>query len=423
MNRNRRRWLAAGLAGIAGFGAWRLRSFWPQDGFTNPCLGPLPPDLASHPLVTAGLGRTRSAARLGWPRALLHQRRRRPCRRRTLAALGFRRSSHRSSPTPPAPIRPRRTSSAPTSAGCWHCSPTCRPATRRCCWRSTSIATTAAKPCHELTHFSVGNDVCAAAVTARARALRMDRLDPSVSRRRASTNSSASRRSARAPSSGFPRPRASTRPANAATPSTPRSPQARLPLLTHAGAERATPGDDELDNPLRLRRALDHGVRVIAAHCATMGKSRDLDRGPDGPMVDSFTLFERLMDEPRYEKLLVGDLSAIPQLGRTGAPLRRIIERGAPGGDWSRAPAARQRLSAARPAAALLAARRSSTRACSIRPPSNRCSPSAATTRCCSTSSSSAACASTASGWPTTSSTAATSSRRRRSAQPVESPA
>ncbi len=112
--------------------------------------------------------------------------------------------------------------------------------------------------------------------------------------------------------------------------------EARLPLLTHTGEERATPGDDELDNPLRLRRALDHGVRVIAAHCASMGKSRDLDHGSDGPTVASFALFERLMDDARYEHLLVGDLAAIPQLGRTGAPLKRILERGAPGGDWSR---------------------------------------------------------------------------------------
>ena len=52
-----------------------------------------------------------------------------------------------------------------------------------------------------------------------------------------------------------------------------------LPLITHAGEERATPGDDALGNPLRLRRALEHGVRVVVAHSASMGSSRDLDKG------------------------------------------------------------------------------------------------------------------------------------------------
>ncbi|HSD59300.1 MAG TPA: amidohydrolase family protein, partial [Burkholderiales bacterium] len=108
-----------------------------------------------------------------------------------------------------------------------------------------------------------------------------------------------------------------------------------LPLITHAGAERAAPGDDELGNPLRLRRALEHGVRVVVAHCASMGEGRDLDRGPAGPWVDNFALFERLMDEPRYDGRLFGDLSALPQSARAGAPLKRILERAAPGGDWS----------------------------------------------------------------------------------------
>ncbi len=51
MNRSRRYWLAAGLAGLASLGLWRIRGMWPEDGVTNPCLGPLPPDLAHHPLV------------------------------------------------------------------------------------------------------------------------------------------------------------------------------------------------------------------------------------------------------------------------------------------------------------------------------------------------------------------------------------
>ena len=56
----------------------------------------------------------------------------------------------------------------------------------------------------------------------------------------------------------------------------------RIPLLTHGGRERAVrgTGDDTLGNPLRVRRALDHGVRVIVAHCASFGAGVDLDAGP-----------------------------------------------------------------------------------------------------------------------------------------------
>jgi hypothetical protein len=70
-----------------------------------------------------------------------------------------------------------------------------------------------------------------------------------------------------------------------------------LPLISHAGRELAVVGADAQDhgNPLKLRRALDAGVRVVVAHCASLGEDRDLDQGPGGPTVDSFALFGRLM--------------------------------------------------------------------------------------------------------------------------------
>jgi len=102
-----------------------------------------------------------------------------------------------------------------------------------------------------------------------------------------------------------------------------------LPLITHAGLERALAGTDaqEWGNPLRLRRALDHGVRVIVAHCASMGEDRDIDRGSGGAASSSFELFSRMMDEPRYVGRLYGDLSAMTQSARAGPALRRVIER------------------------------------------------------------------------------------------------
>jgi len=103
----------------------------------------------------------------------------------------------------------------------------------------------------------------------------------------------------------------------------------QIPLISHAGLERSVLGREahEFGNPLRLRRALDAGVRVVVAHCASMGEDRDLDKGPSGPYVDSFKLFERLMGVARYEKLLFGDISAMTQVNRAGPALARVIER------------------------------------------------------------------------------------------------
>ena len=91
----------------------------------------------------------------------------------------------------------------------------------------------------------------------------------------------------------------------------------RLPLLSHAGDERAVRGHDEsLGNPLRLRRPLDAGVRVIVAHCASLGMGRDLDR-PDAPAAGAnFALFARLIDTPAYRDHVYGDLSAVAQGNR-----------------------------------------------------------------------------------------------------------
>lgn len=103
----------------------------------------------------------------------------------------------------------------------------------------------------------------------------------------------------------------------------------KLPLISHAGLERAVVGTDTQDfgNPLRLRRALDAGVRVVVAHCASMGQDRDLDKGENGPFVDSFLLFSRLFEERRYEKHLFGDISAMTQVNRAGPSLVKVVER------------------------------------------------------------------------------------------------
>ncbi len=102
-----------------------------------------------------------------------------------------------------------------------------------------------------------------------------------------------------------------------------------IALLTHAGDEHAVAGVDaqKLGNPLLLRKPLEHGVKVIVAHCATMGSNQDIDKGANGKEIENYDLFARLMSEPRYEGQLYGDISAVPQVNRYGPALVDIIQR------------------------------------------------------------------------------------------------
>lgn len=103
---------------------------------------------------------------------------------------------------------------------------------------------------------------------------------------------------------------------------------ARLPLIVHCGEERAVKGGDThgLGNPLGLRRALDAGVRVIVAHCASMGSDIDTDAGA-GVRRPSFELFARLMAEPRAQGALYGDISAVILRNRSTAIIRDLLAR------------------------------------------------------------------------------------------------
>jgi len=101
----------------------------------------------------------------------------------------------------------------------------------------------------------------------------------------------------------------------------------RLPLITHGGKEYAMDAGlhQDLGNPLRLRRALDAGVRVVVAHCAAMGSFRDLDR--DGqPQTRSFDLFLRLFTEDRYEENLFADISTLAHVHHGLGPLRELLK-------------------------------------------------------------------------------------------------
>ena len=100
-----------------------------------------------------------------------------------------------------------------------------------------------------------------------------------------------------------------------------------LILLSHGGEEKAVEAqeDQKLGNPLLLRRPLDHGVKVIVAHCAGLGTNEDLD-AQNHQQIDNFDLFLRLMDEKRYEGLVFGEISAMTQFNRA-AKLRTLLQR------------------------------------------------------------------------------------------------
>jgi len=98
-------------------------------------------------------------------------------------------------------------------------------------------------------------------------------------------------------------------------------------LLTHVGEEQAVEAkeDQKLGNPLLFRRPLDMGVTVVMAHAASLGTNEDLDH--PGETVSNFEAFLRLMEEPRYEGQLYGEISAMTQVNRLPDPLVVLLGR------------------------------------------------------------------------------------------------
>ena len=101
-----------------------------------------------------------------------------------------------------------------------------------------------------------------------------------------------------------------------------------IPIISHTGAESAVQGGEQAHgNPLRMRRALDNGVRVVLAHCASEGYDLDSDNG--NKRVKSFALFTRMMDTPDYKTLAFGEISALTLVNHAAA-IKPILQRA----DW-----------------------------------------------------------------------------------------
>jgi predicted TIM-barrel fold metal-dependent hydrolase len=99
-------------------------------------------------------------------------------------------------------------------------------------------------------------------------------------------------------------------------------------LLCHVGKESGiyALGAQHLGNPLLLRRALDKGLKVIMAHCASLGMNIDLDNPANG-LVSNHKLFIRLMEEEAYKNNLFADISAMVQVNRPAKALIKMIRR------------------------------------------------------------------------------------------------
>jgi uncharacterized protein len=101
-----------------------------------------------------------------------------------------------------------------------------------------------------------------------------------------------------------------------------------IPLIVHCGEEKAVPGAqrEELGNPLLARIPLGHKVRLIIAHCASLGVALDLDQKTP-KNVPAFTLFARLMSDEAYRPYLHADISAVFQRNRRTSVATDLLSR------------------------------------------------------------------------------------------------
>jgi mannonate dehydratase len=102
----------------------------------------------------------------------------------------------------------------------------------------------------------------------------------------------------------------------------------KLPLVVHAGEEKAVPGAgrDDLGNPLHMRAPLARGVRVIGAHAASLGRALDLDQKRP-QRKPAFELFSRMMDERDHGDRLLADVSAVFQFNREASVWQTLLSR------------------------------------------------------------------------------------------------
>ncbi len=100
-----------------------------------------------------------------------------------------------------------------------------------------------------------------------------------------------------------------------------------IPIISHAGDEKAVHSElaQTLGNPLRLEYALASGVKVIVAHCASLGQGNVRYDDPQSKLLENFELFAGMMENQAYDGLLFGEISAITQINREPEVLRTLL--------------------------------------------------------------------------------------------------
>lgn len=71
------------------------------------------------------------------------------------------------------------------------------------------------------------------------------------------------------------------------------------------------------------RHLVAHGTKVIAAHCASLGRADHTDQ-PSAPLRPAFELFARLMDEPEWPARLPAAQFEAQALATPAAPRRGL---------------------------------------------------------------------------------------------------
>lgn len=101
-------------------------------------------------------------------------------------------------------------------------------------------------------------------------------------------------------------------------------------ILTHVGEEVAVDAaaHQAYGNPLRWRKALSIGTKVIFAHAGSLGTCEDFEsRDSSGvsPEVDCFDLTVRLLKEDKYRNNLFADISSITSFNRKEKVIETLL--------------------------------------------------------------------------------------------------
>ncbi len=94
-------------------------------------------------------------------------------------------------------------------------------------------------------------------------------------------------------------------------------------LITHGGVEKAVEAEafQKFGNPLRLKTALDMGLKIIVSHLASLGSCAN----EKGENEQCFDVFWKLFNNKKYENNLFTDLSGTLIYTRIGRPIDTLI--------------------------------------------------------------------------------------------------